>query len=157
MDSEHSLLKWVMAFLIVGLLTVIYTGQCTEGTNNHVDTIEICKIKIDTVYKIDTLVQKELKVKEIKSIDTLIVKDTLIVREQKTYEDSLYTAWVSGYDASLDSIKLYRTTSYVNTVKTNEIYIKKNDRLSFGLQAGYGYPHGAYIGLGINYRFFVVR
>lgn len=32
---------------------------------------------------------------------------------QKVYEDSLYKAWVSGYEARLDSIRLYGKTAYV--------------------------------------------
>ncbi|WP_346343117.1 DUF6808 domain-containing protein, partial [Bacteroides pyogenes] len=44
----------------------------------------------------------------------------IIPIEQKTYKDSLYTAWVSGYMAKLDSIEIYS--------QTNNIYIK--ERLS---------------------------
>ena len=40
-------------------------------------------------------------------------KDTAwitVPRTQKRYEDSTYTAWVSGYEAKLDSIHVYRRT-----------------------------------------------
>ena len=153
MKTTPSILKWVFAFLIVGFAIIIHDRYFTPVAVDHKDTVVLTRIEVDTLYKIDTLFQTKLKVKEIKSIDTLIVKDTLLVREQKTYSDSLYTAWISGYDACLDSIRLYNRTSLVNTIKTKEIHVKTRDcPISFGVQAGYGYPCGAYIGIGISYR-----
>ena len=153
MKATPSILKWVFAFLLVGCAIIIHDRYFTPMAVDHKDTIVLTRIEIDTLYKIDTLFQTKLKVKEIKSIDTLIVKDTLLVREQKTYSDSLYTAWISGYDACLDSIRIYNKTSLVNTIKTKEIHVKARDcPVSFGVQAGYGYPCGAYIGIGISYR-----
>lgn len=158
MKTTLSILKWVFAFLIVGCAIIIHDRYFTPVAVDHKDTVVLTRIEVDTLYKIDTLFQTKLKVKEIKSIDTLIVKDTLLVREQKTYSDSLYTAWISGYDACLDSIRLYNRTSLVNTIKTKEIHIKTRDcPISFGVQAGYGYPCGAYIGIGISYRFFSIN
>lgn len=160
MKTTPSILKWVFAFLLVGCAIIIHDRYFTPMAVDHkdTDTVVLTRIEVDTLYKIDTLFQTKLKVKEIKSIDTLIVKDTLLVREQKTYSDSLYTAWISGYDACLDSIRLYHKTGFINTIKTNDVYIKdKCSPVSLGLQAGYGYPHGAYIGIGISYRFFNVR
>ena len=155
MKTTPSILKWVFAFLLVGCAIAIHDRYFTPMACDHkdTDTVVLTRIEVDTLYKIDTLVQTKLKVKEIKSIDTLIVKDTLLVREQKTYSDSLYTAWISGYDACLDSIRLYNRTSLVNTIQTKEIHVKTRDcPISFGVQAGYGYPCGAYIGIGISYR-----
>lgn len=43
---------------------------------------------------------------------------------QKTYEAEEYTAWVSGYEAALDSIKLYQRSQYVE----REIFITKKRR-----------------------------
>lgn len=153
MKTKPSILKWVFAFLLVGCAIIIHDRYFTPMAVDHKDTVVLTRIEVDTLYKIDTLFQTKLKVKEIKSIDTLIVKDTLLVREQKTYSDSLYTAWISGYDACMDSIKLYNKTSIVNTIQTKEIHVKTRDcPISFGVQAGYGYPCGAYIGIGISYR-----
>ena len=153
MKTTPSILKWVFAFLLVVCAIIIHDRYFTPMAVDHKDTVVLTRIEVDTLYKIDTLFQTKLKVKEIKSIDTLIVKDTLLVREQKTYGDSLYTAWISGYDACLDSIRLYNKTSIVNTIKTKEIHVKTRDcPISFGVQAGYGYPCGAYIGIGISYR-----
>lgn len=71
---------------------------------------------------------------------------------QKMYEGKGYKAYISGYHASLDSIKLYRDTKII----TNTI-MPKTKRWGVSLQAGYGY-NGAefkpYIGIGVSYNIF---
>lgn len=65
-------------------------------------------------------------------------KDTLWVtvpRTQKRYEDSTYTAWVSGYEPRLDSIEVYRRT--VTIVKRETV--SKRNRFNVGLAGGIGY------------------
>lgn len=57
-------------------------------------------------------------------------KDTVWVtvpRTQKRYEDSTYTAWVSGYEARLDSIHVYRQT-VTRTVAVPETVLKGGAR-----------------------------
>lgn len=69
---------------------------------------------------------------------------------QKRYEDSLYTAWVSGYEPALDSIRLYLpevTTTITETV------VQPAPLITFGIQAGAGYgvfnrKPDIYIGVG---------
>ena len=71
--------------------------------------------------------------------------------EQKVYSDSLYKAWVSGFDARLDSIYIYQPTRYI-TIKTTE----QPSRWSWGVQGGVGItPKGVqpYIGIGATFRF----
>ena len=83
--------------------------------------------------------------------------DVVIPIAQAVYEDSLYTAYVSGYQASLDSLIL-RMPREVTTVT----YARnaKNRRWGIGIQAGYGItlkgtPQLApYIGIGISYNLF---
>lgn len=68
---------------------------------------------------------------------------------QKVYRDSTYTAYVSGFDAKLDSIKVF---SQMVTVTKKE----PPPAFTFGVQAGYGItPAGMqpYIGLGVQYNF----
>lgn len=75
-------------------------------------------------------------------------------RTQLTYRDSLYVAYVSGYDARLDSLVItYPTVSEKWTVT------KPARRWSVGVQAGYGYgimnkKPDLYIGLGVGWRVF---
>ena len=55
---------------------------------------------------------------------------------QKRYEDSLYTAWVSGYRPNLDSIRLYLPEVQTTVTKT---IVKPSPLFSVGIQAGGGY------------------
>lgn len=116
--------------------------------------------KIQTVVKLDTvLISAPMAVFwQILPNDTVRIGDTLLHRKRAVYEDSLYRAVVSGYvDPRLDSMTVYSRTVY-QTV-TNDIYhpvtVKpKKKRWGLGLQAGYGYPSGMYVGVGIGYNLF---
>ena len=54
---------------------------------------------------------------------------------QKRYEDSLYTAWVSGFEPALDSIDLRLPTITETITKT---IVKKSPLFSVGIQTGAG-------------------
>lgn len=112
--------------------------------------------KIKTVVKVDTLFISPpmAPLLTIRLMDTMHIGDTVVHREQAYYEDSLYRAWVSGYRPRLDSLQIFPRTVYQTT--TNDIYhtIKVRDkrRWGLGLQAGYGYPGGVYLGLGVSWN-----
>ncbi|WP_320887091.1 DUF6808 domain-containing protein [Bacteroides clarus] len=117
--------------------------------------------RIQTVVKLDTvLISAPIAVFwQILPNDTIRIGDTLLYRKQVVYEDSLYRAVVSGYvDPQLDSMTVYPKTVY-QTV-TNDIYhpvvVKpKRKRWGLGLQVGYGYPGGLYVGAGVSYNLFM--
>jgi hypothetical protein len=90
--------------------------------------------------------------------DTIRQNDTLMVEvpvEQKRYDDSLYTAWVSGYQPALDSIRLHQPTIVETITRT---IVKPAPRLSIGPAVGAGVsitgtPHlGVYAGFTVQYR-----
>jgi hypothetical protein len=90
--------------------------------------------------------------------DTIRQNDTLMVEvpvEQKRYEDSLYTAWVSGFRPALDSIRLHQP-EVITTI--TETIVKKAPRFSVGLSVGPGisidknHHMGIYVGFTANYR-----
>lgn len=117
--------------------------------------------KIQTVVKTDTVfISAPMAVFwQILPNDTVRIGDTLLHRKRAVYEDSLYRAVVSGYvDPRLDSMTVYSRTVY-QTV-TNDIYhpvtVKpKKKRWGLGLQAGYGYPSGMYVGVGVSCNLFM--
>ena len=86
-------------------------------------------------------------------------KDTVwavVPRTQKRYEDSTYTAWVSGYEPRLDSIEVYQKT--VTITKRVEGRVK-NRRFSMGLTGGFGYgvftrKPDVWVGVGCTWRIF---
>lgn len=77
--------------------------------------------------------------------------EVVIPITQKIYEDSLYRAWVSGYNAKLDRIEVYSQTM---EIRIPVPVPAKRKRWGLGLQAGYGYPNGWYVGVGVNYNLF---
>ena len=89
--------------------------------------------------------------------DTLTVHDSIDVPIpiiQKRYDDSLYTAWVSGFEPTLDSINLRLPTITETITKT---IVKPSPRLSIGIQGGAGVgvfsrQPDVYVGVGLQYR-----
>ena len=83
--------------------------------------------------------------------------EVIVPITQTVYEDSTYTAYVSGYRASLDSL-IFRMPREVTTI-TNTHY-QKPKRWSVGVQVGYGVtlkgtPQFApYVGVGVSYNLF---
>lgn len=82
-----------------------------------------------------------------------LVSDSVKVQipiSQKVYEDTLYRAYVSGYEPNLDSITIKQKTTYItHTIRDKE------SRFRIVLQAGYGLtPKGMqpYVGIGVSYR-----
>lgn len=119
-----------------------------KPVTKYVNKIRTEYIKVPVT---DTLATKE--------VDTLYVPVPI---EQKTYKDSLYTAYVSGYKPSLDSLRiLLPKTYYTNTIVVEQKSSKK--RLSAGLQGGMGVvlpfapssspSLGGYLGLGLTLSF----
>jgi hypothetical protein len=105
--------------------------------------------KIDTIH--DTVPQLISKTYLKTKLDTLVLHDIInnrdttekaavveIPYEQKVYaRDSMYKAWVSGYDPNLDSIRIYFKS--VTVTETIERTIKDNKRFSIGPYVGAGY------------------
>lgn len=113
--------------------------------------------KVKIIVKVDTLLISApmAPLLVFRLTDTMRIGDTVVYREQAYYEDSLYRVWVSGYRPRLDSLQIFPKTVY-QTV-TNDIYhtiTPKKKRWGIGLQVGYGYPSGFYVGAGVNYNLF---
>lgn len=152
-----------VAVLLIGLVIGFVFGMLVVEKSAKTGTITV----IDTIpyYKPvakDSLVVRYETVKLPAVRDTVrdshIYKDTLVHDSvnvilpitQKKYEDSTYTAWVSGFRPNLDSINIYRKT-------VNKTITEKPVRWGIGLVGGYGYGTKGttpFIGVGIYYRLF---
>ena len=83
-------------------------------------------------------------------------KDTTwatVPRMQKKYCNTLYTAWVSGYEPRLDSISVYNRTVTVTKTQT----VTKHNPFSLGIIGGVGYgvfskKPDAFVGVGGSIR-----
>lgn len=146
-------LPWILVVLLL-LACVAAWFRPREPLPAEIRT----ETKIKTVVKVDTLLISPpiAPLLVIRLTDTIHIGDTVVPREQAYYEDSLYRAWVSGYRPRLDSLVVFPRT--VTNEVTNDIYhtIKVRDtrRWGLGLQAGYGYPGGFYVGAGVSYNLF---
>lgn len=145
-------LPWVLVILLL-LVCLVTWFRPHESLPAEVRT----ETKIKTVVKVETLLISPpmAPLLTIRLTDTMRIGDTVVHREQSYYEDSLYRAWVSGYRPRLDSLQIFPRT-VTNTV-TNDIYhtiIPKKKRLGLGLQVGYGFPGGWYVGAGVSYILF---
>jgi hypothetical protein len=70
--------------------------------------------------------------------DTITLHDSIDVPVpivQKRYDDSLYTAWISGFEPNLDSIRLYQPGIVTTVTKT---VVKPSPLITFGIHAGAG-------------------
>lgn len=146
-------LPWILVILLLVACVAVWFRPL-EPLPAEVRT----ETKVKTIVKVDTLLISPpmAPLLLIKLTDTIRIGDTVVNREQAYYEDSLYRAWVSGYRPRLDSLQVFPRT-VTNTV-TNDIYhtiIPKKKRWGLGLQAGYGYPGGWYVGAGVSCNLFM--
>lgn len=128
----------------VETITRIDTLRDTVPTyirETHVQTVERVLRVVDTLKVIRT--------------DTIITLDSVAVEvpiTQKLYTDSLYTAWVSGYEARLDSIDIITQT-------TERVQPSPSKRWGVSLYGGCGtdFQHGVkpQVGVGLTYALFL--
>lgn len=159
MKTFNQIFFYVLA-VIIGLALLLYINSYINKVKQD---IESQSVNVRTEYKIDTILVSNPIPYEVKVVDTLFLVDSLVIRdtildiiilplEQKTYKDSNYVAYVSGYMPKLDSINVY------NRIETKYITIEnkyKAKRWGLGIQAGYGlYKDGftPYVGIGISYN-----
>lgn len=105
----------------------------------------------DTVFRTVALGEKTVKVVV---HDTLCKTDTVTISlpfVQKQYKDSSYSAWISGYEPSLDSIRVFSKTTIIRESKV----VRQKDR-RWGVFGGVGIGVSDRItpcvGVGIGYR-----
>ena len=154
---------WIVLALLAASVAINVWFWTTEPEPSIV-------IKRDTVWK-DSIIREPLPAETIDIGKTVYIKvpvpkylpgDTIhdsievpISIIQKRYDDSLYTAWVSGYRPALDSISLHQP-EIVTTI--TETIVKPSPRWSVGLSVGPGisidreHHMGIYAGFTATYR-----
>ena len=179
MSNQKRDFVYVLLIAVVVMMGAVIAYRCGKttayGKGDKVDTVTV--VRTDTVR--DTLVVTQPIEKERRVVtyvqmpvehdtvwrhtpDTVLTADLVTIPiEQVVYEDSSYTAWVSGFKAELDSIRVYNKT--INNYIDRTITIRKAaPRLSAGLQGGVGMVGtfnghqglGWYAGIGVSYKLF---
>ena len=121
--------------------TIIIHPAATDSQRVGQISVSVPK-KPKSVTKVGNSVQNDtLNVQNEASADEIIIKDaggdSLVLEipiTQKVYEDSTYTAWVSGYRAQLDSIRVRERTVFMQ----NQPIDTKKRKISFGITGGVG-------------------
>lgn len=160
----------ILGFLTCVVLTFLVWHNYEPREINKIDTI--WQTKTDTFWKDTTIwrykpVEKE---KIVLKIDTFYKngKDTILVTENKVYQDTLCAnndsiilqSYISGINSNLDSIRAdWRKSETVitNTVTVTK-YIKEKKHFHIAPNASFGYgiinkQADLYIGIGVSYEF----
>ena len=160
----------IAALVILALLAICFFAGRWSYHPAEPEPVVIEKTVHDTTY-IDTLVvevaaapcyitRTEKVYVPVPILDS-VARDTVYAemeRVTKRYEDSTFTAVISGIEPNLDSMTVYprKQVITINTVERNTVPPPK---WGIGVQAGLGvlydggFHAGPYIGLGVTYRF----
>lgn len=163
---KQNLFKFFISICLIALCyTFCYYQHKQVCVDDIVKEVQVIKEKVirDTIFS-----EKPVYInKQIIRTDTVqlydIKQDSVYVEIpyiQKEFKDSLYEAWVSGYqEVNLDSIRVFKEKQIIEINNTNYITKYKNRPFSVGIQAGYGYDFMnkctlSYIGIGVQYNLF---
>lgn len=153
MDFKIKKSVFILHVVGISLMALWISVLLTKNKNLSDDIIEIENTIQEPIieYKTDT-VRDTLKIKEPYPVYSEVIgkvpvpQEDSIEIEQKVYSDSTFTAWISGYMPSLDSIEVYTTIikdstiiyqPYLIPVKKHGIWLhigkKKNKNKYFGI------------------------
>lgn len=155
MRTGNVILALCLLAMMAGVpVTLTKCGRCAEKSVPSVtDTVRVSEVR--TVVRVDTLyiVRPMPYAVYVETTDTVRLDSCAHAREVAEYGDSTYHARVSGVRPRLDEITVYPRTVYRTEYVTTTVK-ERRKRLGLGLQAGYGFPHGAYAGVGVSYNLF---
>ena len=166
MEKVYRVVAFTLAFLAFSYIGY-RTGRNYADSVPAYDTVRVTvydTITYRTPVAVDSVVVRYVTAKiPVASVQDSVIRleeprdsaDVAVPITQKVYRDTAYTAWVSGYMPSLDSISILQSTHYVT-----ETVPARRKRWGIGVHAGYGVtaernPRFApYIGIGITYNLF---
>lgn len=161
--------KWLICFL-GGILTALAIW-CSYGIGykcgqkhaiiTQVDTLTIWKEKVSLRPREAARIEYgTISIPSVLAIHDTTTSTIILPKEQVRYEDSTYTAWVSGVNPALDSIAVRQK---VVTIQTQAVKVEtRRQRVTFSGQLGFGAQYGLvrkqfdcgpYIGLGVSVNF----
>lgn len=156
------------ALIAAALMVLLLAGAYLLGMRRGRSLVPPPEIRRDTVTVRDTVeipvpVPVERRITDTLEVEVVTtVCDTVLAmlpREEVRYEDSTYTAIVSGVRPRLDYLAIYPERQVVTV--TEVLHVPTSRRWSVGVQAGYGIAlaggqlHPApYVGVGVSYSIF---
>ena len=153
-------MKALTSILLIACCIISFLGGYDYASKHcyNVSTVTDTIVKRDTITAIPDTVYRTVALgeKTVKVVvhDTLCKTDTVTISlpfVQKQYKDSSYSAWISGYEPSLDSIRVFPKTTIIREIKV----VRQKDR-RWGVFGGVGIGVSDRItpcvGVGIGYR-----
>ena len=158
-------MNYKITTILLTVLSVILIATTIYYANNT-------QLKYETVTKNDTIIihsfdtitieKTNISYRDIIVLDTVFIKDTSLVVEQKVFEDSISTIYISGVNPELDSIE-YRipkdtvivNSEIVHTVQQKESFWQNRFTISAGIFCGYGlttHKPDVFVGVGCAVR-----
>lgn len=141
--NKYKIATFILSLVsLILLATTIYYSSNKKVVYETVTQNDTILIKsIDTI----TVMKKDIEYRDVIVLDTIYIADTSLIFEQKIYQDTISTVYISGIEANLDSI-YYRIprdtiqilTEKIQTVKEQESFWHNRFTISAGVFAGYG-------------------
>lgn len=156
----------ISTVLLAILSVVLFFSTIYYANNQQVEYKEITQTDTILIKSIDTITIEKTNIsyRDIIVLDTVFIKDTAMLFEQKRYDDSISTIYISGIEANLDSI-FYRlpkdtvivSSEKIQTVKEKDNFFRNRFVVTAGVYAGYGlltHKPDVFIGLGFGIRLY---
>ena len=156
----------ITTYILAILSVVLITTTIYYANNPQVEYRETIKRDTTVIHSLDTIIltKKDIIYKETIVLDTIYLKDTAMLVEQKTYQDTISTVYFQGINAEIDSIKyklqkdtVHIYTEKIQTVKEKDNFFKNRFTISAGIFAGYGLitkKPDVYVGVGFGLRLY---
>ena len=139
--------------------TVIEWRETATERPQATEEREVGKLSVPVV-KSGSRPRNEALADSVENENNLDLPDTIMAElplTQKVYEDSTFTAYVSGYQPNLDSIRIRWPTMTTTITQTKNV--REFRRWNVGIIGGYGYGFNSrqfepFVGIGVTYNLF---
>ena len=156
----------ISTVLLAILSVVLFFSTVYYANNPQVEYRETIKNDTIVIKSTDTITIEKTNIsyRDIIVLDTVYIKDTTLLVEQKVFEDSISTIYISGVNPELDSIE-YRLpkdtvqifTEKIQNIKEKESFWHNRFTISAGVFCGYGLVHrqpDVFVGVGCAVRLY---
>ena len=156
----------ISTVLLAILSVVLFFSTVYYATNKQDKYETVTQNDTTYVHTIDTITvtKSDIVYKNIIVLDTIYISDTAMLVEQKVFNDSISTIYISGVNPELDSIE-YRLsrdtvqiyTEKIQTMKEQESFWHNRFTISAGVFAGYGLINrqaDVFVGVGCAVRLY---
>ena len=152
-----------LVWFIIGGLCGFFVGKAKYDKPLVESVTRDTVVVVDTAYYDRPIVKDSIRTKfvtrwlpvvrtdTVTKCDYITMTDTVAVEvpiTSKHYGSDTYDAWVSGFEPSLDSIRVYQRTAYVTEIRTiskppNKISLSANAGIDYGIRSKFWQPYAS--------------